>query len=65
LHEEIILVTAAWTEAGRGTKPLRPFGTVREEATLDQLDHAFRNPRSPAGNVVERIREWATQDENG
>ena len=27
LHEEIILVTAAWTEAGRGTKPLRPFGT--------------------------------------
>jgi hypothetical protein len=35
---------------------------VREEATLDQLDHAFRSPRSPAGNVVERIRQWATQD---
>ena len=62
LHEEIILVTAAWKEAGRGTKPLRPFGTVREEATLDQLDQAFRNPRSPAPNVVERIRRWAAQD---
>ena len=62
LHEEIILVTAAWTEAGRGTKPLRPFGTMREEATLDQLDQALRNPRSPAAHVVERIRQWAAQD---
>jgi hypothetical protein len=62
LHEEIILVTAAWTEAGRGTKPLRPFGTVREEATLDQLDQAFRKPRSPAVHVVDRIRQWAAKD---
>jgi SNF2 family DNA or RNA helicase len=62
LHEEIILVTAAWTEAGRGTKPLRPFGTVREEATLDQLVEAFRKPRSPAAHVIDRIRQWAAKD---
>jgi hypothetical protein len=62
LHEEIILVTAAWTEAGRGTKPLRPFGTIREEATLDQLDQALRRPRSPAVHVIERIRQWAARD---
>jgi hypothetical protein len=62
LHEEIILVTAAWTEAGHGTKPLKPFGTIREEATLDQLDQAFRKPKSPAGRVVERVRQWAAQD---
>jgi hypothetical protein len=62
LHEELILVTAAWTEAGRGTKPLAPFGSTREEATLVQLDHAFANPRSPAGHVVERIRQWAAKD---
>jgi superfamily II DNA or RNA helicase len=62
LHEEIILVTAAWTEAGRGTKPLKPFGSIREEATLDQLDQAFRNPRSPAAPVLERIRQWAAAD---
>jgi hypothetical protein len=62
LHEEIILVTAAWMEAGRGTKPLRPFGTIREEATIDQLSQALRNPRSPASHVVERVRRWAAQD---
>jgi hypothetical protein len=62
LHEEIILVTAAWTEAGRGTKPLRPFGTIREEATLDQLDQALRKPKSPPPDVAERIRRWAAQD---
>jgi SNF2 family DNA or RNA helicase len=62
LHEEIILVTAAWKEAERGTKPLKPFGTVREEATLDQLDQAFRRPRFPAPNIAERIRRWAAQD---
>jgi hypothetical protein len=62
LHEEIILVTAAWTEAGRGTKPLKPFHSTREEATLDQLDQAFRQPRSPAVHVVARIRQWAAHD---
>lgn len=62
LHEEIILVTAAWTEAGRGTKPLRPFGTIREEATLEQLDKAFANPSEPALQIIERIRQWAAQD---
>jgi superfamily II DNA or RNA helicase len=62
LHEEIILITAAWTEADRGTKPLRPFGTIREEATLDQLDHALRKPKSPAAQVVDRIRHWAAHD---
>jgi hypothetical protein len=62
LHEEIILVTAAWREAGRGSKPLRPFGTIREQATLDQLDQAFREPRSPSARVVEWVRQWAAQD---
>jgi hypothetical protein len=62
LHEEIILVTAAWTEAGRGTQPLRPFGTRGEDATLDQLDRAFENPRQPQPQYVERIRQWAERD---
>ena len=62
LHEEIILVTAAWKEAERGTKPLKPFGTVREEATLDQLDQAFRaseisgSHTSPSGSADGRRR---------
>jgi hypothetical protein len=62
LHEEIILVTAAWREAGRGEKPLKPFGSIREEATLDQLAQALRRPRAPASHISERIRRWAAQD---
>ncbi|MGG5886125.1 DISARM system SNF2-like helicase DrmD [Falsiroseomonas sp. HC035] len=62
LHEEIIPVTAAWTEAARGTKPLRAFGTIREEATLDQLEEALRDPRRPADQVANRIRTWAAKD---
>jgi hypothetical protein len=30
LHEEIIQVTAVWTDAERGRKPLKPFGDVGE-----------------------------------
>lgn len=35
LHEEVILVTAAWNEGGRGEKPPRAFGTSGEETTLE------------------------------
>jgi superfamily II DNA or RNA helicase len=62
LHEEILLVTAAWTEADHGRTPLKPFGAVREVATLEQLDQAFRDPREPAPQMVDRIRKWAEQD---
>ncbi|MDB5541251.1 MAG: hypothetical protein JWQ89_2978, partial [Devosia sp.] len=62
LHEEIILVTAAWTEAGRGTAPLRPFGATREDATLTQLQQALQNPSSPPEQIIGRIRRWAAQD---
>jgi superfamily II DNA or RNA helicase len=62
LHEEIIPITAAWTEAGRGTKPLRPFGRGREEATLDQLEQALRDPRRASEHVTARIRSWAAKD---
>lgn len=62
LHEEMILVTAAWTEAGRGTNPLKPFGPTREAATLAQLEEAFRAARVPPQNIVDRIRRYAAQD---
>ena len=62
LHEEMILVTAAWTEAGRGVKLLKPFGATREAATLVQLEEAFRAARVPAPQIVERIRAFAAQD---
>ena len=62
LHEEIIPVTAAWTEAGRGSKPLHPFGFLREEATLDQLEQALRDPRRAPPHVTDRIRACAAKD---
>src|SRR5208283_319022 len=43
LHEEIIAVTADWTEADRDKKPLRAHGEVSETKTLDQLEHALRD----------------------
>ncbi len=62
LHEEILLVTAAWMESRHGQATLKPFGAVREAATLEQLDHAFGDPRSPSQQIIERIRPWAAHD---
>jgi hypothetical protein len=62
LHEEILLVTAAWTESRTGQAPLKPFGAVREAATLEQLDQAFNHPRSPSQAIIDRIRRWAARD---
>lgn len=62
LHEEIITVTAPWTEAGRGTTPLKPFGVRGEETTMTQVEAALRDPRRPPSTAVERARAWAEKD---
>jgi hypothetical protein len=56
------MVTAAWTEPDRRTIPLRPFGERGEEATLDQLEQALRDNRTPASAIVERLRTSAIRD---
>jgi len=38
LHEEVIPITAIWTESERDRKPLRPLGESGEEKTLNQLE---------------------------
>ena len=62
LHEEILPVTALWTEAGRGTKPLRALGRAGEETTLDQLEASLTGGRRPAGAVIGRALSFARQD---
>lgn len=62
LHEEILHVTAIWTEAGRGTKPLRPLGRTGEETTLDQLERALTDGRRPSDAVIARALSFAHQD---
>jgi len=62
LHEEILPVTALWTEAGRGTKPLRALGRTGEETTLDQLEQALTGGRRPSDAVIGRAVSFAHQD---
>jgi SNF2 family DNA or RNA helicase len=62
LHEESLMVTAAWTEPDRRTSPLRPFGERGEEATLDQLEQALRENRTPSSAIIERLRASAIRD---
>lgn len=62
LHEEILPVTALWTESGRGTKPLRALGRAGEETTLDQLEAALTGGRRPPDAVIARALSFAHQD---
>lgn len=62
LHEELITVTAPWTEAGRGASALKPFGARGEDTTMAQVEAALRDPRRPPAVAAERIRAWAGKD---
>jgi len=55
LHEEIIPITAIWTDAGRASKPLKPLGESGEEKTLNQLEDALRDARQAPDAVVKKI----------
>ncbi len=62
LHEEVIPVTAIWTEAERDRKPLRPLGDSGEEKTLNQLEAALRDAREAPGAAVARIQALVAKD---
>jgi ERCC4-related helicase len=62
LHEEVIPVTAIWTEAERERRPLRALGESGEERTLNQLEEALRDAREPPGTAVARIQALMTRD---
>jgi Helicase conserved C-terminal domain len=62
LHEEIIPVTAIWTEAERERKPLRALGESGEERTLNQLEEALRNARAASGMAAARVQALVEQD---
>jgi hypothetical protein len=62
LHEEIIQVTAVWTDADRDKKPLRSFGEVREAKTLDQLEQALRESRSSPAHAMARVQATVERD---
>jgi hypothetical protein len=62
LHEEIIPVTAIWSEANRGERPLAALGVRGEETTLDQLERALREARQPPATAITRVRLLAQRD---
>jgi hypothetical protein len=62
LHEEVIPITAIWTESERDRKPLRPLGESGEEKTLNQLEAALRDAREAPGAAVARIQALVAKD---
>jgi len=62
LHEEIIPVTAIWTEAERDRKPLKALGDSGEERTLNQLEEALREARAAPAMAVARIQALGERD---
>jgi len=62
LHEEIIPVTAIWSEADRDNRPLAPLGVRGEDTTLDQLERALREARQPPATAIARVRLLAKRD---
>jgi hypothetical protein len=62
LHEEIIPVTAIWSEADRDRRPLAPLGVRGEETTIEQLERALRDTRRPPPTAIARVRLLAKRD---
>lgn len=62
LHEEIIPVTAIWSDAERDRKALRALGESGEERTLNQLEEALRGARAATKAAVARIQLMTEHD---
>lgn len=62
LHEEIIQITAIWSEVGRESKKLRPLGDAAENKTLEQLEHALRIATAAPASVIERVSKFVEHD---
>ena len=62
LHEEIIPVTAIWTESDRDKKPLRLLGAQGEETTLTQLEEALRHAKAVGDASVSKLQAFTNKD---
>jgi hypothetical protein len=62
LHEEIIPVTAIWSEADRDRRSLAPLGLRGEETTIEQLERALRDTRHPPATAIARVQLLAGKD---
>ena len=62
LHEEIIPVTAIWTEAERERKPLRPLGESGEERRSTSSRRRCGDARAAPAMAVARIQALVERD---
>lgn len=64
LHEEIVVVTAGWSDPERREKSLVPYGKRGEQATLVSLQKALDGAErdSVSDRVQERLHEAARRD---
>jgi len=63
LHEEIVTVTARWSDPSLRHDPLRPYGAAGEERTLELLEEALGAPdRTIASEIRARLLGSLRQD---
>ncbi|MGX1165767.1 SNF2 family DNA or RNA helicase [Bradyrhizobium sp. USDA 372] len=62
LHEEIIPVTALWSEAARSGEGLRAFGRAGEQTTLDELEEALKTADVPPQEILDRLLAGVQRD---
>jgi len=62
LHEEIIQVTAPWSERARSETGLKAFGERGEQTTIAELEAALRGAAVPPKEIVEKLLRTAHDD---
>jgi superfamily II DNA or RNA helicase len=64
LHEEIVPITARWTDPGQRKGPLEPYAREAEARTLDLLERALAEAggRPPPETVQQRLLAAAPRD---
>ncbi|MGI8962010.1 MAG: DISARM system SNF2-like helicase DrmD [Bryobacteraceae bacterium] len=62
LHEEIIPVTARWTDSVTSNSPLQPYARQAEQKTLDLLDKALLVSASPNERIRKNLLASAARD---
>jgi len=62
LHEEVIPITARWSDKERGDAPLSVLGARGEGTTLEQLSDALKTAKPVDNEILSRLQKSIEQD---
>ncbi len=62
LHEEILPVTALWSEAARAGRGLQAFGRTGQQTTMRELEDALKTAEVPPREVVDKLLAGVAKD---